>query len=71
MKKRSRFRNIYYDPGSEKQLEGKAWLVRCISEDELYETWEVRFPVGGGDPQELFIRKILKKEPNNMYSPRY
>ena len=58
-KKRNRFRNIYFDPSSEKKLEGKAYLVNFIKEDEQYQYWEVRFV---GDT-ELITRKFYTHPP--------
>jgi len=57
----ARYKNIYYDPVTEKHLEGRALLVRKIDEDETFQTWEVKFLDGGADPTEVFRRKILRR----------
>jgi hypothetical protein len=50
--------SIYYDPFTEQKLEGEAVLLEKIEEDELFETWAVRFK--GDGEKDISSRMILK-----------
>lgn len=50
--------DVYEDPMTCLKLEGKAELIKKVSEDEYFEKWEVRFE--GCEEEDVYERKFSK-----------